>query len=85
MYTKNKRNHLPSQKKNKTFNEHPREYNRRLAISIDTKEDFLSLCKSNVIPSDYWSFYENIPVECAKRDYLPESNVNEDDKDSDLE
>jgi len=69
----------------KTFNEHPREYNRRLAISIDTKEDFLSLCKSNVIPSDYWSFYENIPVECAKRDCLPESNVNEDDKDSDLD
>ena len=85
MYTKNKRNHLPYTKKIKTFNEHPLEYNRRLAISIDTKEDFLSLCKSNVIPSDYWSFYENIPVECAKRDCLPESNVNEDDKDSDLD
>ena len=42
-------------------------------------------CKSNVIPSDYWSFYENIPVECAKRDCLPESNVNEDDKGSDLD
>jgi hypothetical protein len=43
-YTKNKSNHLPPKTKLKTFNEHPRGYNRRLAISIDTKEDFLSLC-----------------------------------------
>ena len=69
----------------KPFNELPRKYNRKLAIPIAKKEDFLSLCKSNVIPSDYRSFYENIPVECTKRDCLPESDVNEDDKYSDLD
>ena len=60
-------------------------YNRRLAIYIAKKEDLLSLCKSNVISSDYWSFYENITEEYTKRDCLPESDVNEDDKYSDLD
>jgi Na+/melibiose symporter-like transporter len=39
----------------------------------------LFLVYTNVIPSDYWSFYENITEEYTKRDCLSESDVNEDD------
>jgi hypothetical protein len=52
---------------------------------LEVNNIWMSNRESNVIPSDYWSFYENIPVECTKRDCLPESDVNEDDKDSDLD
>ena len=58
-------------------------YSHRLSISEAKKNDLLSLCNSNVIPSDCAHFYNSLPSVKTLKDRLPEPDIEEEDKDSD--
>lgn len=54
-------------------------YKAKLPISVAKKKDLLSLCKSEAIPHQFHSFYENLLADTKTRDCLPEPDEEEDE------
>lgn len=54
-------------------------YSQPLCISIVKKADLLKTCNQQIIPSELHSWYQNLP-DAAKKDYLPESDVDDDQR-----
>ncbi|XP_070212669.1 uncharacterized protein [Littorina saxatilis] len=61
----------------------PRLYSNTLLISGAKKRDLLSLCASEIIPSEHHAFYEALAVSTSAKDKLAEPDANEPDQDTD--
>lgn len=57
-------------------------YTEKIPISAAKQKDLLSLCKDLTIPSEYHTYYKQLPV-CNKRDRLADPDIDEDDVDTD--
>ena len=55
----------------------PNLYDDKLPISSAKKKDLLSLCRHNIIPEEYHSYYESLPKSASKRDTLPAPSAEE--------
>lgn len=56
-------------------------YKRELPVSKAKLNDLQGLCKNNIIPSDYQSFYYNLSSE-DKKDRLAEPDAEEEEDDN---
>jgi len=56
-------------------------YSDRLPISAAKKKDLMKLVDDKVIPSDYRSFYENLPTSSSAADFLPMRDIQDPDTD----
>ena len=60
-------------------------YKEKVPISVAKKSDLLDLCKSLVIPKQYWKFYEMLPTNVKVKDRLTCPDILEDESDTDIE
>ena len=58
-------------------------YLEKLPVSVQKKNDLLSLCDSLIIPARYREFYDALPTNKTATDHLPEPDVQEEELDSD--
>lgn len=65
-------------------NQAPQLYHHLLPISSEKKKDLRRLCESEVIPSLYHRFYNELPCEETITDRLPEPDIQESDSEEDV-
>ena len=52
----------------------PAKYQSKLPILAAKKKDLMSLCKSGVIPSEYYEYYKSLPATTFLKDILAEQD-----------
>jgi hypothetical protein len=63
----------------------PRKYKSKQPISAAKKKDLLTLCRTGVIPSEYHEYFKTLPSNNSVNDKLPDTDIEEDEVDSDQE
>ena len=58
-----------------------KKYNKKIPISSAKKKDLIDLCKSGVIPEEFWPFYERLETDQNITDRLQEADVVEESDD----
>lgn len=59
----------------------PNKYRQKIPISAAKKRDLMTLCKNGTIPKDHHDYYKNLPSSSTVKDKLPESDIEESDRD----